>query len=65
MRPRDPIKTTPGSKTGKAPRGQSTLELQMLLGLLVAMAILVNRLLSPVVLEAFKKIAEAMTSLGP
>jgi hypothetical protein len=51
--------------TGKAPRGQSTLELQMLLGLLVAMAILVNRLLSPVVLEAFKKIAKAMTSWGP
>jgi hypothetical protein len=37
----------------------------MVLGLLVAMAILVNRQLTPIVLKAFGSIATAMSSMGP
>lgn len=45
--------------------GQALLESLMVLGLIVVIAILINDLLAPVVLEAFQSIAKYLSSVGP
>jgi hypothetical protein len=45
--------------------GQALLETVMATGFLVAIALAMNRLLGPVVLDAFEKIAKALASVGP
>lgn len=46
-------------------KGQSLVEMLMVLGLLVAMAIFINAGLSPVVLDAFQSIGRSLSSVGP
>ena len=45
--------------------GQAFLETVMVTGFLVAIAVVLNRLFGPVILEAFEKISEALSSVGP
>ncbi len=45
--------------------GQALLETVMVTGFLVAIAVVLNRLFGPVILEAFEKISEALSSVGP
>ncbi len=45
--------------------GQALLETVMTVAFLVTMAIAMNRMLRPIVLEAFEKIATALSSVGP
>jgi hypothetical protein len=45
--------------------GQALLETVMTTGFLVAIAVVLNKLLGPVILDAFEKIATALTSVGP
>jgi hypothetical protein len=46
-------------------RGQALLETVMTTGFLVAIAIVLNKLLGPVILDAFEKVAEKLASVGP
>ena len=46
-------------------QGQAFLETMMITAFLVAIAIVMNGLLGPVVLEAFEKISEKLASVGP
>lgn len=46
-------------------RGQAFLETVMATGFLVAIAIVLNELLGPVILDAFEKIALKLSSVGP
>lgn len=48
-----------------AEEGQALLETVMSVGFLVAIAIAMNAMLRPVVVEAFEKIAAALSSVGP
>lgn len=45
--------------------GQALLETVLATGFLVAIALAMNRLLGPVVLDAFEKIANALATVGP
>ena len=45
--------------------GQALLETVMTTGFLVSIAIVLNKLLGPVILEAFEKISKALSSVGP
>ena len=45
--------------------GQAFLETVMVTGFLVAIAVVLNRLFGPVILEAFEKISKALSSVGP
>lgn len=45
--------------------GAALLETVMSVGFLVAIAIVMNKMLQPVVVEAFEKIATALASVGP
>jgi hypothetical protein len=49
----------------RAEAGQAFLETVMATGFLVAIAVVLNRLFGPVILEAFEKISEALSSVGP
>jgi hypothetical protein len=46
-------------------RGQALLETVMATGFLVAIAVVLNELLGPVILDAFEKIALKLSSVGP
>jgi hypothetical protein len=46
-------------------RGQVLIEYVMATGFLVAIAIVINKLFAPVVLDAFEKISKALSSVGP
>ena len=46
-------------------QGQAFLETMMVTAFLVAIAIVMNGLFGPVVLEAFEKISEKLASVGP
>ena len=46
-------------------RGQALLETVMCVGFLVAIATVINKMLPPVVVEAFGKIGQALSSVGP
>ena len=46
-------------------RGQALIETVMTTGFLVAIAVVFNKLLRPVVIDAFEKIALALSSVGP
>jgi hypothetical protein len=50
---------------GRAEAGQAFLETVMVTGFLVSIAVALNRLFGPVILEAFEKISEALSSVGP
>ena len=54
-----------GSVRTRLERGQSLLETVMVLGLLVAIAIVFNSLLHPIIIDAFKKISENLSAVGP
>ena len=45
--------------------GQAFLETVMVTGFLVAIAVVLNRLFGPVILEAFEKISTALSAVGP
>jgi hypothetical protein len=45
--------------------GQALFETVMVTGFLVAIAIVINRLFGPVILEAFENISKALSSVGP
>lgn len=45
--------------------GQAFLETVMVTGFLVAIAVAINRLFGPVILEAFENISKALSSVGP
>ena len=45
--------------------GQAFLETVMTVGFLVAIAIAINKMLSPVVVKSFENIAQALSSVGP
>ena len=45
--------------------GQAFLETVMVTAFLVAIAVVLNRLFGPVILEAFEKISQALSSVGP
>jgi hypothetical protein len=45
--------------------GQAFLETVMVTGFLVAIAVALNRLFGPVILQAFEKISQALSSVGP
>jgi hypothetical protein len=49
----------------RAEAGQAFLETVMVTGFLVAIAVVLNRLFGPVILEAFEKISKALSSVGP
>ena len=49
----------------RSEHGQALIETVMATGFLVAIAIALNGMLRPVVLEAFEKIAKALSSVGP
>ena len=49
----------------RSQKGQALVETVMAIGFLVAIAVAINKLLRPVVLEAFEKIATALSSVGP
>ena len=49
----------------RAEAGQAFLETVMVTAFLVAIAVVLNRLFGPVILEAFEKISEALSSVGP
>jgi hypothetical protein len=49
----------------RAEAGQAFLETVMVTGFLVAIAVVLNRLFGPVILQAFEKISEALSSVGP
>ena len=46
-------------------KGQALIETVMSVGFLVAIAIAMNKMLRPIVVEAFEKIANALSSVGP
>ena len=46
-------------------RGQSAIEMVLLLGLLAAMAIYFNAQLAPVLLDAFEAVGKSLSSVGP
>ena len=46
-------------------QGQAFVETMLTTAFLVAIAIVMNELLGPVVLEAFEKISEKLASVGP
>ncbi|MGH9318696.1 MAG: hypothetical protein ACRD3V_02245 [Vicinamibacteria bacterium] len=46
-------------------QGQALLETVMTTAFLVAIAVVLNRLFGPVILEAFEKISEALSAVGP
>ena len=46
-------------------KGQALLETVMSVGFLVTIAIAMNKMLRPIVVEAFEKIASALSSVGP
>lgn len=46
-------------------RGQAFVELVMTTGFLVAIAIVLNKLFRPVVIDAFERIATALSAVGP
>jgi hypothetical protein len=48
-----------------ASEGQALIETVMATGFLVAIAIALNKMLAPVVLEAFEKISKALSAVGP
>ena len=52
-------------RSAEGERGQALLETVMSVGFLVAIAIVINEMLPPVVVEAFEKIAQALSSVGP
>jgi hypothetical protein len=52
-------------RSPKGESGQAFLETVMVTGFLVAIAVVLNRLFGPVILEAFEKISEALSSVGP
>jgi hypothetical protein len=54
-----------GHRCSNPERGQALLETVMSVGFLVAIAIAMNKMLPPVILEAFEKIATALSSVGP
>lgn len=54
-----------GRKTLGSEKGQALLETVMSVGFLVGMAVAMNKMLRPIVLEAFEKIAAALSSVGP
>ena len=54
-----------GRKKLDAEKGQALLETVMSVGFLVAIAIAMNKMLRPIVVEAFEKIATALSSVGP
>jgi hypothetical protein len=45
--------------------GQAFLETVMVTGFLVAIAVVLNRLFGPVILDAFENISRALSSVGP
>jgi hypothetical protein len=45
--------------------GQAFLETVMVTGFLVAIAVVLNRMFGPVILEAFEKISKALSAVGP
>ncbi len=49
----------------RSEEGQAFLETVMVTAFLVAIAVALNRLFGPVILEAFEKISEALSSVGP
>lgn len=57
--------TTSPPEALRADAGQAFLETVMVTGFLVAIAVVLNRLFGPVILEAFEKISEALSSVGP
>jgi hypothetical protein len=46
-------------------RGQSLVEALMVLGVVVAIAIVINSLLHPIVIDAFKKMSDNLSAVGP
>ena len=52
-------------RRNRSQKGQALVETVMAVGFLVAIAVAINKLLRPVVLEAFEKIATALSSVGP
>ena len=54
-----------GRKESDSEKGQALLETVMSVGFLVAIAIAMNQMLRPIVVEAFEKIAIALSSVGP
>jgi len=54
-----------GRQESSPERGQALLETVMSVGFLVAIAIAMNKMLRPIIVEAFEKIATALSSVGP
>ncbi|GMR23556.1 MAG: hypothetical protein BMS9Abin37_1997 [Acidobacteriota bacterium] len=54
-----------GRKELDSEKGQALLETVMSVGFLVAIAIAMNKMLRPIVVEAFEKIASALSAVGP
>ena len=54
-----------GRKELDSEKGQALIETVMSVGFLVTIAIVMNKMLRPIVLEAFEKIANALSSVGP
>ena len=49
----------------RAEAGQALIETVMATGFLVAIAIALNKMIAPVVLDAFEKISKALSAVGP
>jgi hypothetical protein len=49
----------------RSDEGQAFLETVMTTALLVSIAIVLNKLFGPVILDAFEKITEKLSSIGP
>lgn len=54
-----------GRQESDSESGQALLETVMSVGFLVAIAIAMNKMLRPVIVDAFEAIATALSSVGP
>ena len=55
----------PGGSAESRQSGQAMLETVMTTAFLVAIAVVINKLLGPVLLDAVEKIGKALSSVGP
>jgi hypothetical protein len=54
-----------GYQNARSEKGAALLETVMSVGFLVTIAMAMNKMLRPVIIEAFEKIAAALSSVGP
>jgi hypothetical protein len=59
------LKCRTNERASENEQGQSVLELVMITGFVVSIAVFAHALLAPVILEAFVKASEVVSAIGP